>query len=83
MGYAYHVLPQGQSTRQILSPNGRGFVTVREVAGVIDSGPATGTRFDVQVYADGATVDTVREAIEREVEHLSEVANLSGPGATE
>ena len=81
--FGYHVLPQGQSTRQVLSPNGRGFITVREIAGVIDTGPAAGTRFDVQVYADGATVDTVKAAIEREVQHLSDVASLSTPGATE
>lgn len=83
MGYAYHVLPQGQTVRTVLSSTGRGFVTVREITGVVDDGPARGTRFDVQVYADGATPETIARAIENEVAHLSTVAMLGGTGLVE
>jgi hypothetical protein len=83
MRYAYHVLPQGQSLRTVLSPTGRGFISVREISGVIDDGPARGTRFDVQVYADGATPESVALAIEAEVDHLSRVALLGSTGLVE
>lgn len=83
MSYAYHVLPQGQSLRTILSPTGRGFIQVREISGVVDDGPAKGTRFDVQVYADGATPESIAAAIRSEVDHLSRVALLGASGIIE
>lgn len=77
--YAYHVLTGGQSVVQRLAPNGRGFTTYREISGMVDSGPAAGVRFDILVPADSANVDSIRAAIEAEVEHLSAVASLGGP----
>lgn len=74
MAAQWHVVSQSLTTQ--ISDSGPGFESVWEVRYMIDSGPAKGTRGQVNVPAAVFNADTVKEAINAIVTHNDAVAGL-------
>lgn len=74
MADMWHVTSQSLQTE--LSETGVGFTPVWQVKYVVDSGPAKGTRGQVNVPAEQFNADTVKAAIDAAVYHIDKVAGL-------
>lgn len=72
----WHVVQGGQRLTTQLTPAGNGFTDVWEVTYQIDSGPGTGTTGQVRVPAAQYNAETVKAAINAQVQHLHSIASL-------
>jgi hypothetical protein len=65
-----------QRPTEELNPGATGFVTVWEVTYEVISGPAQGAVGKVKIPAINYSAEAVKEAIDKEVDVVSEVASL-------